>query len=95
MLLIGRSALKATGARFLIARNSLGPLRSGRAGFAGRVENARAQKSGDELQFVGGQALHEAKGLGLARTIGTRNQSGYQATPHGESPEGDEPYLFA
>lgn len=78
----------------LVPCNPFGPLCTGSTGITGSIENAGAQKSGDELQFIRGKALYKTAGLGLMRTIGTRNQSGYQGTLHGRSPVGEEPYSF-
>lgn len=90
-----RGMTSVTAVRHLpIACNPLGPLRPGRAGFAGRVQNAGSQKFRDELQFVRGQALDETPGPGPIRTIGTRNQGRYQSVSHGRTPVGEEPYSF-
>jgi hypothetical protein len=88
MFLVGGSTRAATTRRLLIACNPLRPLCPGIAGLAGRIENTGSQKLRDELQFVRGQAFHEAAGPGFMRTIGARNQSSHQSTSHGRSPVG-------
>ena len=52
MLLVRGTALTAAGGRLLVACDPFGPLCPGSTGFAGRVENAGAQESGDKLQLV-------------------------------------------
>ncbi len=83
------------GGRLLVAGDAFGPLGPRRAGLARRIENTGAQEFSDELQFVRGQALHETAGLGFMRTIGTRNESGYQSTSHGRTPVGEKSYSIS
>ena len=47
------AALGAAGTGLLVLGNPFGPLSAGRARRAGRVQKARAQKTGNELKFVG------------------------------------------
>jgi hypothetical protein len=79
---------------YLIARNPLRPLVPAGARLAGGIQNVGAQKSRDELQLVGRKASHEAAGLGLTRTIGTRNQSGNQSASHVRSPVCEKSYFW-
>ena len=62
VLLVG-SARGAVCPRLLKARDSFGELRAIARAVHRRIQNAGAQKFGDELQFVGGQPGQEAPGL--------------------------------
>jgi len=92
MLQVGGSP---AGGRLLVVRDPFGPLCPRSPGSAGRIENTGAQEFRDKLQFVGGQALDETAGLGFMRTIGTRNESGYQSTSQGRTPVGEKSYSLS
>ena len=94
MFLVGGATRMATSRRLLVARNPFSPLCPRSAGTDGRIENAGAQESSDELQLIRGQAPHETAGPGFMRTIGARNESGYQSTSHGRSPDGEKSYSY-
>jgi len=79
----------------LVARDALSPLCARGAGLAGGIEHAGSQEFGNELEFVAGQALHEAARLRLMRIIGTRNESGHQSSSHGRSPVGEKSYSYS
>jgi hypothetical protein len=81
--------------RLLVSCDPLGPLCTGSADFTRGIENAGAEKFSNELQFVSRQALYEAAGPRFMRTIGTRNQSGYQSASHGRSPVGEKSYSLS
>jgi len=84
-----------SGGRVLVAGDAIGPLSPRRTGLARGIEDTGAQEFGDELQFVGGQSLHETPGLGFMRTIGTRNESGYQSTSQGRTPVCEKSYSIS
>jgi hypothetical protein len=80
--------------RLLVEGDAFGPLCPGSAGLTRGIENTGAQEFRDELHFVGGQALNETARLGFMRTIGTRNESGYQSTSQGRTPVGEKSYSY-
>jgi hypothetical protein len=89
LVLLIPAAVLRTG--LLVFRYAPGQLGAGTAGVFGRLQDAAAQKPGDELQFVRRQAEQETASAGLQGPVNTRNQGGYQTAAHGRSPV-EKPY---